>query len=222
METFTFEMPSAASITPLNFLINISLCAVASFILRNAYLALSRSLTGRHHIGHIIPVLSLVTFLVIMIVKSSLALSLGLVGALSIVRFRTPVKEPEELVVLFLAIGLGLGYGAGLPIVTTSTFVFILAVFMFFGRRSKLPSSTSFNLIVEWSNEKCKLANVIEEVGKMSKQLELVKYSSTKTIHSVYLRIGADDVSEIENIENNLRAFGNDLTVVFSESRPML
>ena len=56
----------------------------------------------------------------------------------------------------------------------------------------------------------------------MSKQLELVKYSSTKTIHSVYLRIGADDVSEIENIENNLRAFGNDLTVVFSESRPML
>ena len=39
--------------------------------------------------------LSLITFLVILIVKSSLALSLGPVGALSIVRFRTPIKEPE-------------------------------------------------------------------------------------------------------------------------------
>jgi uncharacterized integral membrane protein len=45
-------------------------------------------------------------------VKSSLALSLGLVGALSIVRFRTPIKEPEELAYLFMAIAMGLGLGA--------------------------------------------------------------------------------------------------------------
>jgi hypothetical protein len=49
---------------------------------------------------------------VISIVKSSLALSLGLVGALSIVRFRTAIKEPEELVFLFIAIAIGLGVGA--------------------------------------------------------------------------------------------------------------
>ena len=42
-------------------------------------------------------VLSLTTMIIITIVKSSLALSLGLVGALSIVRFRTAIKEPEEL-----------------------------------------------------------------------------------------------------------------------------
>ena len=50
----------------------------------------------------------MVTTLVIAVVKSSLALSLGLVGALSIVRFRTPVKEPEELTYLFFSIALGL------------------------------------------------------------------------------------------------------------------
>ena len=44
--------------------------------------------------------------------KSSLALSLGLVGAFSIVRFRTPIKEPEELAYLFMAIAMGLGLGA--------------------------------------------------------------------------------------------------------------
>ena len=51
--------------------------------------------------------------MVITIVKSSLALSLGLVGALSIVRFRAAIKDPEELVYLFLVIATGLGCGAG-------------------------------------------------------------------------------------------------------------
>ena len=58
------------------------------------------------------------TVVVISIVKSSLALSLGLVGALSIVRFRSAIKEPEELAYLFLSIGIGLGLGAGQRVVT--------------------------------------------------------------------------------------------------------
>ena len=54
--------------------------------------------------------LSITVCLIITVVKSSLALSLGLVGALSIVRFRTPIKDPEDLVYLFwLLFGLGLG-----------------------------------------------------------------------------------------------------------------
>ena len=60
----------------------------------------------------VLPVICLTTLLVISVVKSSLALSLGLVGALSIVRFRTPIKEPEELAYIFLAIAIGLALGA--------------------------------------------------------------------------------------------------------------
>lgn len=63
-------------------------------------------------IARVFPLLTLVTIAVISIVKSSLALSLGLVGALSIVRFRAAIKDPEELVYLFLCIGVGLGLGA--------------------------------------------------------------------------------------------------------------
>ncbi len=55
--------------------------------------------------------LTVITLLVISIVKSSLALSLGLVGALSIVRFRTAIKDPEELIYLFFSIAIGLGMG---------------------------------------------------------------------------------------------------------------
>ena len=106
----------------LSVMINFVLCVVMSFILRSFYIKRSFSLTGKKHIGSIIPILSTVVFLVILVVKSSLALSLGLVGALSIVRFRTPIKEPEELVYLFLSIAIGLGYAAGQTLLTSLIF----------------------------------------------------------------------------------------------------
>jgi multisubunit Na+/H+ antiporter MnhE subunit len=100
-------------------ILNLVLCFIISMIIRSYYINFSNSLTGKLHIGQIIPILSCVVFLVIVVVKSSLALSLGLVGALSIVRFRTPIKEPEELVYLFLSISIGLGFGAGYPLMTS-------------------------------------------------------------------------------------------------------
>ena len=63
-------------------LFSFSICVIMSFILREVYLRRSFSLTGKNHIASIIPILSVTVFLVIVIVKSSLALSLGLVGAL--------------------------------------------------------------------------------------------------------------------------------------------
>jgi len=68
--------------------------------------------TSADSIARVFPLLTLVTIAVIAVVKSSLALSLGLVGALSIVRFRAAIKDPEELVYLFLCIGVGLALGA--------------------------------------------------------------------------------------------------------------
>ena len=58
-------------------------------------------------------VISLITTIVIMTVKSNLIISLGMVGALSIVRFRTPIKEPIDLAFLFWSIAIGIICGAG-------------------------------------------------------------------------------------------------------------
>ena len=65
---------------------------------------------------------------VITVVKSSLALSLGLVGALSIVRYRTAIKEPEELAYTFLTIAIGLGMGADQTAVTAISFLLIVTI----------------------------------------------------------------------------------------------
>ncbi len=104
---------------------NVSALTLAVYLLLGGFLALYIRLLYRccgsspsdsDSITRVFPLLTLVTIGVISVVKSSLALSLGLVGALSIVRFRAAIKEPEELVYLFLCIGVGLALGAGLPL----------------------------------------------------------------------------------------------------------
>ena len=90
------------------------------------YLRFSQVLSNRRKFARNFVLISTTTLLVITIVGSSLTLSLGLVGALSIVRFRTPIKEPEELGYLFLAIGVGLGMGADRPIVTMLVVAMVL------------------------------------------------------------------------------------------------
>jgi hypothetical protein len=87
-----------------------------SLYVRFLYRRFGASANDADSVTRVFPLLTLVTIGVISVVKSSMALSLGLVGALSIVRFRAAIKEPEELVYLFLCIGIGLGLGAGQPL----------------------------------------------------------------------------------------------------------
>lgn len=82
------------------------------------YVRFAKVLSNKRKFARSFVLIAATTQLVIGIVSASLALSLGLVGALSIVRFRTPIKEPEELSYLFLAIATGIGVGAGEALAT--------------------------------------------------------------------------------------------------------
>lgn len=117
--------PAPLSIPTLvfNLLIGLGL----SVLLAIYYAYFGESLSNRSKFAPMLPLLSLITLLVISVVKSSLALSLGLVGALSIVRFRTAIKDPEELIFLFFAIAIGLGIGADQRIPTIVAFMIMLA-----------------------------------------------------------------------------------------------
>lgn len=79
--------------------------------------------------------LSLVTTLVIMAVTSNVVLSLGMVGALSIVRFRAAIKEPMEIVYLFWAIAVGIVIGAGMIPLAVIGSVIIGSILILFANR---------------------------------------------------------------------------------------
>jgi uncharacterized membrane protein YhiD involved in acid resistance len=92
--------------------LDMALGGVAALYVRFLYRRFGSSVSNRDSFSAVFPMLTAVTVLIILVVKSSLALSLGLVGALSIVRFRAAIKSPEELVYLFFCIGIGVALGA--------------------------------------------------------------------------------------------------------------
>lgn len=71
---------------------------------------------------------NLITALIIMTISSNIVLSLGMVGALSIVRFRTAIKEPMDIIYMFWSLAVGITVGAGLFYVAVSGSLFIGAV----------------------------------------------------------------------------------------------
>lgn len=113
------------------FLLNILVVAVLASCLRLFYIHFGTAISNRRKFGSNFLPLALGTLLIIMIVKSSIALSLGLVGALSIVRFRAAIKDPEELTFLFFAIGIGLAGGANQPILAVIAFSLIIGILYF-------------------------------------------------------------------------------------------
>ncbi len=121
--------------TPLSLpslMLNLAVGVGLALVLRWHFRRFGSTLSNREEFDQVFPFVMLTTLLIITIVKSSLALSLGLVGALSIVRFRTPIKEPEELAYLFLAIAMGLGLGANQVVPTVVAGLAILGAVTLF------------------------------------------------------------------------------------------
>ncbi len=118
----------------LDFVINLIVASLLAMAMRYFYVRHGTTLANREKFGANFVPLALATMLVITVVQASIALSLGLVGALSIVRFRAAIKEPEELTYLFLVIGIGLVTGANKPILAIIAITLIL-IMLFLNKR---------------------------------------------------------------------------------------
>ena len=107
-------------------------------------------------------IVSLVTALVIMTISANFILSLGMVGALSIVRFRTAVKDSMDIVYMFWAIGVGIANGAAFFKISIAGSLFIgLSLFLF----SKLKNPFKpYLLIINYNNDVSSSTNVIQNL----------------------------------------------------------
>ena len=198
-------------------LLNLILCMILVSIVSWFYKKFSQSLGGKTHIGSILPLIGLTVFLVITIVKSSLALSLGLVGALSIVRFRTPIKEPEELGYLFLTIGVGLGFGAGFKFTTIIVTLAIL-LYLYFKAEKKDQKSLrgeytiSITVNNKFYNDSCKL---IEGNTISSK---IIRTESIENKTTVYFNVSIDSKFDLQNLIDKLKIIDKDSRIEFVET----
>ncbi len=159
--------------------------------------------------------------LIITIIKSSIALSLGLVGALSIVRFRTPIKEPEELLYIFIAIAVGLGLGANqvLPTIIAFAVICIVMIPYMFDRKKELRGISTFADIVLMKEGKKVNLDEIKNLLEAKKTPYKIKrlYENEERIEALF-EFPKFDSKLFEEISNTLKNSGIKYEIAFSDN----
>ena len=144
--------------------------------------------------------LSLITTLLVMTVVSNIVLSLGMVGALSIVRFRTAIKEPMDIAFLFWSIAVGIVLAAGLIPLAVFGSAFIGGVLFAFSRKKTVDSP--YILIVHCETpelEKQVRAFVASQVRRLSLKSKSVSPGCIELNYEVRLsEDNSDFVNELD------------------------
>lgn len=189
------------------FLVNLFLTGLLATILAWAYSKFAKSQGHRSAFAANFILTAMTTMLVITVVKSSLALSLGLVGALSIVRFRTAIKDPEELAFLFISISIGLGFGADQRKITLIGFGLIIVAYIILRVKSFKGSQAQVMHLILSSDQKLELplTEVTQLIAQFSKRHTLKRVSENPGMSELSYILEFKGVSEITELKSNLK-----------------
>ena len=190
---------STQNLTLPNVLISLGIAFVLGMVIYFIYKKTYRGVLYSHSFNLSLIMLSMVTTLVIMCISSAPALSLGMVGALSIVRFRTAVKDPMDTVYMFWAIAVGITVGANFilfSIIGTLVIAVILLVLSFTSNQT----GQNYLLVVHYDDRYAK--EVTNAVNKMVPRYRLK--SKTATRNGVEMTLELRLQGNRSNIVDNL------------------
>jgi uncharacterized membrane protein YhiD involved in acid resistance len=203
------------------YVISIFLSIFLSFLVQQFYIKFSTTLSNKIEFSKNFLILGATTTIIITIVKSSLALSLGLVGALSIVRFRAAIKEPEELVYLFLIISIGLGCGAGQLFIVTLGIVIILSLIFLVSKiksknNIKNLDKLSLSIIYNFSTNEKMIENLKKLLLQKSNFVKLISLVKTDANTTVNFQIQLKNFHTLNNLINSIQK--KNIKVVVAQS----
>ena len=152
--------------------------------------------------------MTMISTFVILAVTSNVVLSLGMVGALSIVRFRTAIKEPLDIAYLFWAIAAGIVLAAGMIPLAVFGSIFIGIVLLIFANRK---SNTNPYIIVVSCADSAAEKKVMEFLGGQSKKTVIKSKSVQKGMIELNLEVkikddNTDFVNEIADMDGVMSA----------------
>jgi hypothetical protein len=212
-----FESENAADISMYALIFNLIVGYFLSQLIAIHFKKFGSTLSSRAEFSQVLPFILMTTLLVITIVKSSLALSLGLVGALSIVRFRTPIKEPEELAYLFLAIACGLGLGANQVLETVLSVVFILGAVVIYkyGENKNEIKGKNIYLTIRINKKDVPLKSIIDLLNKYVDNINLRRSSSTSEYLNATFMIEFKKINDLDEAILDIRKLYEDSEITF-------
>lgn len=225
-ETLEFFNNESIQIDLSNFIISLIFVAILCFLIQLFYIRFSTTLSNRLNFSKVFITLGVATCIVIMIVKNSLALSLGLVGALSIVRFRAAIKEPEELVYLFLVIAAGLGCGAGQLKITVVGIIFsliIIFIYSLISKKQKIDYLETLNLalIINQDISDIKINKIIERIKEVSKEIKFISMSRTEKNTNINLDVQVVNFENLVKITNLIKEDYKDSKVIVARNNDL-
>lgn len=191
-ENFALNLTNTISTLDMFFsLIVVLICSIIiNFVYKKTYLGVNYTKSFPLSIL----LLSLITCLVIRTINSNLSLSLGMVGSLSIIRFRTAVKDSVDIIFMFWAITLGIMCGAGLYLISILTTILIgLIYFISFTYQSK--KSKKVLLVIKTYSVN---SDLILNIMKKSKKSELKTESHKNGVAELTFELS--DRSQAEEI----------------------
>ena len=204
------------SIPIFGFIINFLLTFLCSWILSKVYKSYGTSISDRGSFSRNFIFISLTTMLIITIIKSSLALSLGLVGALSIIRFRTAIKEPEELMFLFISIALGLGFGANQTFITLIGYVLIvIAVILLSGTSENRLEKNNMLIEIKSSNKLTQINDLKKIIMDNSEEVELKRYDRNNELIEYIFVVKLTDSINLDKIDQEMIKLDPEITISF-------
>ncbi len=225
IQTFEeFLSASRANIPLLGFIINLLLSALLAGGLQWIYTRYGNSLSNRKMFGRNFLLITMTTVLIISIVKSSLALSLGLVGALSIIRFRAAIKEPEELAYLFLAIGIGLGFGADQGAVTLLAFV-IISIIIILTKKFSVKNRDDHNLhlaIQSSGPSMVSIEKILDILNKHCVMVDLKRLDETGDALEASFIVEADSFADLNGAKTELRSISDGIKITFLDNKGLI
>jgi uncharacterized membrane protein YhiD involved in acid resistance len=137
----TLNMTSVSSIPWVAVIANLSMSLLLGFVIALVYRKAFVGILFQKSFAVSLVLIALVTTMVIMVISGNLVLSLGMVGALSIVRFRAAIKEPIDIVYMFWAVGVGIANGVGVFSVSIISTIFISLVLLYAVNFQSRPKS---------------------------------------------------------------------------------
>lgn len=223
-ETFLeFLTTQGSEISIWGFIINLVIASLLAYILSWIYVRYGNTLSNRNIFAKNFITIAMTTMFIITIVKSSLALSLGLVGALSIVRFRAAIKEPEELSYLFLTIAIGLGLGADQRLITIVSFIVIVSVIWIMSISRKKEDNQNLHLTVSSRNKNnVDLDAVVEVLKKSCNVVNLKRFDETDEMIEASFLVEFDDIEQLYNSKKELQMLDDALKITFLDTKSIM
>jgi hypothetical protein len=202
------------------FMINLGLSVVLSYILSRVYVHWGSSLSNRRRFAANFILITVTTTFIILVVRSSVALSLGLVGALSIVRFRAAIKEPEELAYLFFAISIGIGLGDNQRLITVlalAAAILVLGVMRLFRGRQ-----ADFNLHVTVASQgspKVELEAIMSALSPHCSQIRLMRFDDAGSALESSFLVEFKNMAKLKAAKAALRNLSDTLEITFLDNK---